>query len=333
MHPALRISLIGALSLAAIFLGVRFGRSYAVLGEKSAQRYSSSDLTSVRVPEIGKPAEPAKSGETNPSAAIPRTNLLSQSTTNAPPIGSATNLVSGDSGTSATSAARSAEYSKAYARAMGYGGALFLVAIVLAVFVAHEVTQAIARRAGHVLFDDSSSTAPDPEYDHAEQEWARGNHLGAIGLLREYLQRNPREIHAAIRIAEIYEKDLKNPLAAALEYEEILQKKFHPERWGWAAIHLANIYSGKLGKPDKALALLQRIEAECPKTGAAEKARQRLAAYQAAAAEGSDTAGIGTMELSDDGAARGESPPQPPPRSSVPPAVSPFPPGFRPKKG
>ena len=34
--------------------------------------------------------------------------------------------------------------------------------------------------------------------------------------MREYLKKNPREQHAALRIAEIYEKDLQNNLAAAL---------------------------------------------------------------------------------------------------------------------
>jgi len=83
--------------------------------------------------------------------------------------------------------------------------------------------------------------------------------------------------HAAIRIAEIYEKDLKNPLAAALEYEEILNQKLTPDRWGWSAIHLANIYSGPLNKPEKAIELLRTLVERYPETAAGEKASQRLA--------------------------------------------------------
>src|SRR2546429_1455339 len=45
-----------------------------------------------------------------------------------------------------------------------------------------------------------------------------GNFLEAIQLMRDYLKQNPREQHVALRIAEIYEKDLQNFLAAALEY-------------------------------------------------------------------------------------------------------------------
>jgi hypothetical protein len=61
-----------------------------------------------------------------------------------------------------------------------------------------------------------------------------------------------------------------------LEYEEILKKKLPAERWGWAAIHLANIYSGKLNKLSEAEALLHRIIKEYGQTAAAKKARERL---------------------------------------------------------
>ena len=115
----------------------------------------------------------------------------------------------------------------------------------------------------------------DPDYEAAEQVWADGNYLEAIQLMRDYLKKNPREQHAAIRIAEIYEKDLNNNLAAALEYEEILKQKLQPERWGWSAIHLCNLYF-RMNQSDKAVALLRRIDAEYGETAAAGKARKRL---------------------------------------------------------
>jgi hypothetical protein len=89
-------------------------------------------------------------------------------------------------------------------------------------------------------------------------------------------QKHPREQYVALRIAEIYETNLRNYLAAALEYEEVLKKKLPAERWGWAAIHLANLYSGKLDRIPEATALLHRIVEEYGQTGAAKKARERL---------------------------------------------------------
>jgi TolA-binding protein len=145
----------------------------------------------------------------------------------------------------------------------------------LGLLVAYDVTQFAGTQAVDFLFNDAGEGQRDPEYERAEQAWANGKHLEAIQLMRDFLKKNPREIYAALRIAEIYEKDLKNPLASALEYEEVLKQKLPAERWGWAAIHLCNLYS-KLNKSEQAVALLRRIADEYPKTGAAKKARVRL---------------------------------------------------------
>lgn len=158
-----------------------------------------------------------------------------------------------------------------------YGGGLCLLILCLGLLAAWDISQFFGNRTVRTLFNDDNPDMLDDEYEAAETEWGKGNYLEAIRLLRAYLAKRPRQQRAALRIAEIYEKDLNNPLAAALEYEEILQKKLPRERWGWAAIHLANLYSGPLEKPDQAVALLRRLENEYSDTQAAEKARRRLA--------------------------------------------------------
>src|SRR5687768_11033397 len=156
-------------------------------------------------------------------------------------------------------------------------GALALGAlVVLALMFARDVSHTVADRVEEFIFNDDLKGVRNPDYEEAEKMWADGKHLDAIQLMRDYLKKHPSEQYAAIRIAEIYEKDLGNYLAAALEYEEILKKKLPPDRWGWAAIHLANLYSGKLDKPAEAEALLRRIINEYPQTPAAKKARERL---------------------------------------------------------
>ena len=155
--------------------------------------------------------------------------------------------------------------------------ALFVVCLVLiAALAAWDFTQYLGSRTERAMMASDFQLPTDPNYEAAEQEWAKGNHLDAINLMREYLAHNPNEQHAAIRIAEIYEKDLNNYLAAALELEEVLTKKLPREKWGWTAIHLVNLYSGKLNQPPKALAVLERITRDYPDTAAAKKARQRL---------------------------------------------------------
>ncbi len=165
--------------------------------------------------------------------------------------------------------------SQTYSKMVSYGLLSALGFIGFAFLLARDVSHFVANKAEQALFADDGAPA-DPEYDQTEELWKDGKYLEALNAMRGYLQKHPREQYVSIRIAEIYEENLNNPLAAALEYEEVLKKNLPPERWGWAAIHLANIYSGKLNQPDKAIALLRRIDSEFGKTSAANKARQRL---------------------------------------------------------
>jgi hypothetical protein len=157
-----------------------------------------------------------------------------------------------------------------------WGGSLVVSVVLLGLMAAHDVSQYFGGKALKVLYNEDGEGIAQPDYEKAEQEWANGNFLEAIQLMRDYLKENPREQHVALRIAEIYEKDLQNYLAAALEYEEVLKQKLPPERWGWAAIHLCNLYTGKLNQPEKGITLLRRIDTEYTQTAAAEKARKRL---------------------------------------------------------
>ena len=157
-----------------------------------------------------------------------------------------------------------------------YGALAFASLVALAILGARDVSQLVAAKVDAFVFNDNLEGVKDPEYEEAEKVWVNGNHLEAIQLMRDYLKKHPREQYVAMRIAEIYEKDLGNPLAAALEYQEILKKKLPPDRWGWAAIRLSNLYSGKLNKAEEAQALLRRIIDEHPQTPAAKKARERL---------------------------------------------------------
>jgi hypothetical protein len=166
--------------------------------------------------------------------------------------------------------------SKNFAPLITYTGVFFMMVIGFALLAANDISHYMGSRALKTLYNDDGEGLKTPEYELAEQTWADGKHLEALGLMREYLKKNPKEIHVALRIAEIYEKDLNNHLAAALEYEEVLKHKLSADRWAWAAIHLCNLYF-KLGQNGKGIDLLKRIDAEYGETPAAEKARKRLA--------------------------------------------------------
>jgi TolA-binding protein len=149
----------------------------------------------------------------------------------------------------------------------------------LALLLARDVGALVGGRAGALYYDtdEINATSRNALYEQADTAWNNNDYLEAVRLLRLYVQQNPREQHAVLRIAEIYEKDMGNYLAAALELEEVLKQKLKPDRWGWTAIKLSNLYTGKLNQNAKAIALLNRLVEEYPQTGAAEKARKRLA--------------------------------------------------------
>lgn len=157
-----------------------------------------------------------------------------------------------------------------------YAFALFGTLLGLGFLTAHDISTFMGQKAHKLLHNEEGEGIHSASYDQAEEVWANGDYLEAIRLMREYLAKNPREVHVMARIAEIYEKDLGNFLAAALEYEEFLGHKIPAERWAWSAIHLVNLYYGKLDKPDQGLALLWRIHREYGRTQAAAKARKRL---------------------------------------------------------
>jgi TolA-binding protein len=204
-----------------------------------------------------------------------------------------------------TAAPASAKKPADHGGMMTYAAGLLAVIVCGALLAAIDLSKFFAHRFEKLVFDEEGEAHRDPEYEEAEKIWANGQHLEAIQLMREFLKTHPNEQYAALRIAEIYEKDLGNHLAAALEYEEVLKKRLPSERWGWAAIHLANLYSGKLNRPNDAAALLRRIINEHPQTAAAKKARERL----------------------------GEPEPAPAPIEPTAPTAEPsnLPPGFRPK--
>ena len=219
----------------------------------------------------------SKPGPTNPAVPAPAPTNVTRKPTNkpaAPPPGAA-------AGNSAVAAEPPAS-SPPPANSGVQGGrsvhdlALFVGALAaLGLLITYDLTHFIGSRAGDYLFNDTGEGMRDPEYELAEQTWVNGKPLEAIEMMRDYLKRNPREQYVALRIAEIYEKDLRNYVAASMEYEEILKKKLRPERWGWAAIHLCNLYS-RMGQHDKMKALLERIARDYPTTGAAKKARHNL---------------------------------------------------------
>jgi TolA-binding protein len=355
MNPKVKLAAYATLLILAAWCGFAFRSNYAEATK--AATAESSDTAAAGGTNTEAAAAPSTNAETNLTAQTTNvsgdvTNLTAQTTNASGDAATLTTQITNASGeltngpTPATNAPAKRVHRAgaalppaklATADASSARGAMirdlgcFIAAIIgLGLLIAVDVTHYFGAQASSYLFSDIGGAMRDPLYERAEAEWANGTYLEAIQLLREYLQKNPRELHASVRIAEIYEKDLKNYLAAALEYEEVLKHKIPAEKWGWAAIHLCNLYS-KLNQQDKTRALLQRIVNEHPKTAAAKKARAHLGMAELEDEPLTEE----SVETSEESAAPPGQNAQDEPEARAPkpePPKSNLPPGFRPKE-
>ena len=164
-------------------------------------------------------------------------------------------------------------YMHILAHTVGFGVALVVIGLV----AAHDFGHLLKFKLGKEVSYVNDRAARNAAYEHAEDVVLKGQTGEAIGLLKESVRQHPTHIHSILRIAELYDKELNDFKNAAQYYEELLKQKLPAEQWGWVAIRLANIYSGKLGRPDAAITLIKRLVATHPQTQAAAKARRRLA--------------------------------------------------------
>lgn len=318
MNRAVKLVLYLALAIAAVFFFNRFRTAYSKV-EAMGPAELRQEIAGTNAPAEGTPTATTNSPTPASAAVSATTNAVTEAaaagSTNAAPAATST----ATSKPKAEKASPDTPEKKDPSKPFVFLGLFVLSLAGIGALGAWDVAQYFGSRAERELTAEDFVLPTDAAYEAAEEEWAKGNHLDAINLMREYLKKNPVEQHVAIRIAEIYEKDLNNYLAAVLELEEVLKHKLPREKWGWTAIHLANLYSGKLNQTAKALGVLKRIVEHYPDTAAAKKARQRLGLpepeeAQAAAAE----------EESEPAAE--ESKPLPPPEPSN------LPKGFRTKK-
>lgn len=201
--------------------------------------------------------------------------------TNAPParqsVASAQPATSGEESDEGVGTRTNRRVGRNYLRLLGYTIGFAVSLLGLGLVAAQDFGHLLKSQFGRNVSYVDAKSARNAEYDHAERTALKGQHHEAIRLLQAIVAKNPGHVHSVLRIAELYDKELHDFQNAALQYEQLLQLKLPPEQWGWIAIRLSNIYSGKLNQPRTALELIRRLAAEHPETQAGGKALKRLA--------------------------------------------------------
>lgn len=277
MRSALKAIVYLALFAACYFCGFNAYRDYTLLMNDDAE-----DLS--RASRRKKPA--AAPGTNAPTTAV---------ASNAPPIltnaAVSTNLAStrpalhtpaaGEGGDDPVQGRSGRRVARLYVHLLGYTLGFATALLGLGYLVAQDFGHLLNFRLGKEVSYVSDSSARKVAYERAENAILKGQHQEAIRLLQGILKKHPEHTHSLLRIAEVYDKELQDYANAAVHYEKLLELELPAEQWGWLAIRLSNLYSGKLNQPQAALALIRRLAADYPQTQAGGKALKRLAALAA----------------------------------------------------
>lgn len=279
MRSALKAIVYIALFAVCYFCGYNAYRDYTLLMNDDAEDLGRSSRR----------RKPAAATGTNAPAATPTTNAPPALTN---PAVTATNLAAntnrvlrpataeegGDDPVRGRSGRRVA---RLYVHLLGYSLGFAVAMLGLGYLAAQDFGHLLNFRLGKEVSYVSDRSARKAAYERAETAILKGQHPEAIRLLQGILKKQPDHTHSLLRVAEVYDKELQDYANAALHYEKLLALELPAEQWGWLAIRLANIYSGKLKQPEAALKLIRRIATDHPQTQAGGKALKRLAALAA----------------------------------------------------
>jgi hypothetical protein len=183
----------------------------------------------------------------------------------------------------ATEAASTADASQGYALFAVY----LIIGTALGLFVAWDVSRLLGELAGSLFVGGGKLPSLTPVLWKADRLREQGEPLKAVNTLRAHLQAHPRQWYIAVRIAELYQHALEDPLSAALEYEALLQQRLPRSARAKILLRLAACQL-LLRKGDQSAATLRELIANFPQSNAAEKARRRLARMNDASADSAD---------------------------------------------
>lgn len=266
MRSVLKALLYAVLLAACYWCGFSAYRDYALLMMEEGDGLTRTVRLKSARSTNGEPAT-----ATNEVAAVPTTKLPAK------PSAAAPIATPGEDGEETTTVRTNRRVGRNYFRLLGYTVGFAAAMLVLGFVAAQDFGHLLKFQLGKEVSYVDARSERKAQYERAEHLALKGSAHDAIKLLQAIIAKHPNHVHSILRIAELYDKELRDFPNAALHYEEVLKLKIPDEQWGWVAIRLANIYSGKLSQPQLALDLIRRLAAERPGTQAGAKALKRLA--------------------------------------------------------
>ncbi|MFT3992127.1 MAG: hypothetical protein QM680_12025 [Luteolibacter sp.] len=163
-----------------------------------------------------------------------------------------------------------------------FNGLLLVIftATAAGIFVVKEVLPFVANRAVDSLYG-SGEEWDVPKASRAVVLVAQGKFPEAIGELRKQIEAEPENPLPWLEVAKIQRVNLDDASAAARTLKGALDAHAWPEdEFARVSFRLAEIYHQDLGDPYEARSILQRVIADFPESGHAEKSRQLLTEWK-----------------------------------------------------
>jgi tetratricopeptide (TPR) repeat protein len=165
-------------------------------------------------------------------------------------------------------------------------GGLFLLVVAGGVFVAQRTAgEALARLLTN-LYGASGATTPAPKgYSAIEALVARGAYADAAAAYRAEITREPRDVEARVRLAELLLSRLDAPAEAAALYAEARDLAADQNRRIGLTLRLVDIQRDRLKDRGRAIVELRRLVDSYPNSRHTAGARSELARLLSQAAE------------------------------------------------
>ena len=152
----------------------------------------------------------------------------------------------------------------------------FLSAGLVGIVFVTQVLPVIAQKMTHAVYDSGEEAEPDPFHD-ARVLMAQGEWQAAIEAFKKAVEQDPLNRMPYVEIAKIQKFHLEDPLAAITTLREAIEgQEWQENDAAFLMFRLAEIYDEDAGDREAAVAIMEQVLDQFPKTRHSANARTKL---------------------------------------------------------